>query len=123
MEGRGYRDLMVWQRAMELAEVCYRAAELMSGVDRYGLPSQIERAASSIPANIAEEYGRTHRGDYLHHLPVARGSLFELGTHLILAVRIGRLQRKNAVRAWQLADEVSRILTALILSLNDAKPA
>ena len=70
---RHYRDLEVWQKAMDLVEQVYRLAKALPPEERYGLTSQIQRAAVSIPANIAEGHGRLHRGDYVHHLSMARG--------------------------------------------------
>src|SRR4051794_13107943 len=78
---RTYRQLDVWQRAIELTEEVYRLAAQFPTTERYGLTSQIQRAAVSIAANIAGGYGRTARGDYLQHLSIARGSLMEVETH------------------------------------------
>ena len=90
---RHYRDLEVWQRAMDLVEQVYRIAKTLPAEERYGLTSQIQRAAVSIPANVAEGHGRTHRGDYLHHLSIARGSLAELETQLAEGERLTAVVR------------------------------
>src|SRR5438128_2288659 len=73
-----YRDLRVWQLSMQLAEDCYRLTRSFPREETFGLTSQIRRASSRIPANIAEGYGRSHRGEYLQFLRVAQGSLKEL---------------------------------------------
>ena len=86
--------------------------------ERYGLASQMQRAAVSIPANIAEGYGRLHRGDYVHHLSIARGSLAELETHITIAVRLDFVQRESALPLWDMTQNVGQMLTKLIQSLN-----
>src|SRR5688500_1847747 len=86
-----YRDLRLWQAAMDLGVESYRVGELMPSRERFGLVAQIRRAAVSIPANIAEGHGRLRRGEYLHHLSIARGALKELETLLALAERLGYL--------------------------------
>ncbi|MEM8736857.1 MAG: four helix bundle protein [Planctomycetota bacterium] len=116
MESKGYRDLKVWQRAMELAEEIYRLTDTMPDTERYGLISQMQRSAVSIASNIAEGHSRSHEGDFLKHLSYARGSLSELETQLTLAVRVNRLHREEAVSAWawDLSQEVGKMLTALM---------
>lgn len=104
---------------MELAEACYTLGDLLPDAEKFGLRSQVQRAAASIPANIAEGYGRSHQGDYLRHLSIARGSLMELETHLILAVRVKKLQREQTIPAWKLAQEVGKMLTQLIRSMSE----
>jgi four helix bundle protein len=78
----------------------------------------MQRAAVSIAANIAEGNGRSHRGDYLHHLSIARGSLTELETHLLVACRLGFLTSRDAALASRLAGEVGSMLTALQRALG-----
>src|SRR5689334_15063728 len=82
---RGYRELTAWQVAMELVVVAHRVADSLPTTQRFALADQIRRSAISIPANIAEGYGRLHRGDYVRHLSIARGSACELETHLEVA--------------------------------------
>lgn len=84
-----YRDLLVWQRNMALAEGCYHLTRDFPREEVYGMTSQVRRSAVSIPANIAEGYGRESRGEYVQFLRVAQGSLKELETHLLLAQRVG----------------------------------
>ena len=114
-----YRDLTVWQKATDLVVCAYRLTSGFSEDERFGLTSQARRAAVSIPANIAEGYGRTHRGDYLRHLSVARGSLAELETHLVIAGRLGLVQREDTLETWGLAQEVGKMLNKLIESLKE----
>ncbi len=115
---KSYRDLEVWQKSMDLVVAVYTLAADFPAQERYGLTSQIQRAAVSIPANIAEGYGRKHRGDYLHHLSMARGSLAELETHLTLAVRLEFAGRERVVEVWNLSQDVGKMLTKLIASLE-----
>ena len=86
---QSYRDLRVWQEGMTLAETCYRLTQPFPKAELYGMTSQIRRSAVSIPANIAEGYGRENRGEFIQFLRVAQGSLKELETHLLLALRVG----------------------------------
>jgi four helix bundle protein len=74
---RSYRDLIVWQKAMDLVVESYRLSRLLPKSEVYGLGSQLQRAAVSVPANIAEGQGREHLGEYVHHLSIANGSLME----------------------------------------------
>ena len=83
-----YRELRVWGEGMNLAELCYHLTKMFPKEEIYGLASQIRRAAASVPANIAEGYGRENRGDYVQFLRVAQRSLKELETHLILSERV-----------------------------------
>jgi len=115
---KSYRDLVVWQKAMDLVEVIYRLSDLFPQHEQYGLRSQIRDAVVSVPSNIAEGYARTHRGDYRRHLSIASGSLAETETQLILAVRLSYLERDATVPAWDVAQEVSRMLGSLRRSLQ-----
>ena len=115
---RSYKDLDVWQIAMSLAESCYRATADFPREEMYGMTAQIRRAAASIPANIAEGYGRDQTGPFMQFLRIAQGSARELETHLILAGRV-RLLRSDALSG--LLDEcerVSKMLRSLIRSLE-----
>lgn len=78
---RSYRDLIIWQRGMLLAEDCWRLTRSYPKEELFGMTSQIRRSATSVPANIAEGYGRESRGDYIYFLRVSQGSLKELETH------------------------------------------
>ena len=115
---RSYRDLIVWQRAMDLVALAYEAARTFPPAERFELSRQLQRAAVSIPANIAEGHARIHRGDYLHHLSFALGSLTELETHLAIAERLGYVASQDVAAARELADHVGRMLTSLIRRLR-----
>jgi len=111
---RSYRDLLVWQKGMDLAAEVYRLSRLWPKEELYGLTSQVRRAAASIPANIAEGYGRQSAASYAQFLKIARGSLRELETHLLLADRVGLAPRGNGGEALVRADELGRMLASLI---------
>src|ERR1041384_3393031 len=88
---RSHRDLIVWQKAMDLVMSVYKFTDDFPKRETFGLCSQIRRAATSIPANIAEGQGRRLPGEFLQFLGNARGSLLELDTHLEVALRLGML--------------------------------
>lgn len=120
MATRTYRDILVWQRAMDLVEAAYKMSDRFPEEERFGLTSQLRRAAVSVPANIAEGYGRTHRGDYLHHLSIARGSLAELETHVAIAVRLGFAKREDALLVWEIAQDVGKMLRSMVQTMQQA---
>ena len=107
---RTYRDLSVWQRAMDLVVLAYQKSKQLPKDELYGLTSQIRRAATSIPANIAEGQGRRFTSEFLHFLGVARGSLLELETHLLASQRLGFLNGSDVNECLEPAGEVSRML-------------
>ena len=118
---RSYRDLRVWQKGVDLVVVCYQLAKKLPPDERFGLISQIQRAAVSIPANIAEGYARRTRGDYVHHLAIASGSLAELETHWTVVVRLGFLQERELESFVAAANELGRMLEVLMQKLRAKK--
>lgn len=110
---KGYTDLQVWQKGMDLAAMVYAITTAMPDTERFGMISQMQRASSSVPANIAEGYQRGTRKDYARFISTARGSLAEVETFLRLAVRVGHLTDDQALPSLALADELSRMLTRL----------
>jgi four helix bundle protein len=113
-----HRDLIVWQKAMELVVACYRVTARFSKSELYGLTSQLQRAAVSVPANIAEGKGRGATGAYLNHLSIAAGSLAELDTHIGVAERLGYIRQTDSQTLTSQLEEVGRILTGLRKSLD-----
>lgn len=113
-----YRQLKVWSLGMDIAEACYRLTRKVPKEERFGLTSQIQRSSSRIPANIAEGYGRGSRGEYLQFLRIARGSLNELETHLLLAVRVDVAQEVEVCPILATCEEESKMLGSLIKSLG-----
>ncbi len=118
MEIKCYRDLLVWQKAIDLVINCYELTTQFPKSELYGLSSQIRRAAVSIPANIAEGHGRDYLGDFMHHLSIAAGSLMELETHIIIAGKLKYLDSETVERVLQNTDEISRMLKGLKKSLQ-----
>jgi four helix bundle protein len=110
MAAKSYENLQTWQRGMELVCEVYRVAKHLPPDERFGLISQLRRAAVSIPANVAEGSGRHARKELLYHLSVARGSLKELETLLSIAERLDYLTKAQVVVARELCDHVSRLL-------------
>ncbi len=108
-----HRDLVVWQKAMDLAVLTYEITRAFPRSELYGLSSQLTRAAASVPANIAEGRTRSTSRDYAHFLHIARGSLAEVETFIELAVRLGYVTEALAEKAFGLADEIGRMLLAL----------
>jgi four helix bundle protein len=108
-----HRDLIVWQKAMDLAVSVYKLCSLFPAEERFRLTAQITRAASSVPANIAEGHARGSRKDYANFLAIAKGSLMETETFLTLAVRLQYLSSAQAERPQQLITEISKMITAL----------
>ena len=123
-QSTGHRDLVVWQKAMDLVIECYRISDRFPRSEDFGLRLQLRRASVSVPANIAEGRGRTGVGEYLHHLSIAHGSLKELETHLEISRRLGYLTPEVLADVQGRLDEVGRLLGGLIRKLRAtaAKP-
>ncbi|PYS25252.1 MAG: diversity-generating retroelement protein bAvd family protein [Acidobacteria bacterium] len=117
-----YRDLKVWQKAIDLVVECYRYSTAFPKSETYGLSSQIRRAASSIPANIAEGYGRGSRKEYVQFLLVAQGSLKELETHLIISERLHYCTSAQTELLLAHTAEIGRMLYTLIRKLRPPTP-
>lgn len=113
-----YRDLTAWQRAMDLTVECYRLTGRFPRTETYGLASQLQRAAVSVPANIAEGAGREHTREYIHHAAYAHGSLLEVETHLLLASRVGYLTPGDIEPLLATSGEIGRMLRGLIAALE-----
>ena len=110
---QSHRDLIVWQKAMDLAEVVYGLAAKFPHNEMYRLVSQTTRAVVSVPANIAEGNARGTKRDYANFLSVAKGSLMETETFLMLAVRLKYITQAEASAAFGLVSEISKMLTSL----------
>ncbi|MFA6966922.1 four helix bundle protein [Bosea sp. (in: a-proteobacteria)] len=118
MSIQSYRDLRVWQEAMTLAELVYVLTKQFPKDELFGLTSQMRRASVSVPANIAEGYGRESTGAYVQFLRVSQGSLKELETHALLANRVGILSEQDTIGLLSLAESTGKMLRALIRSLE-----
>ena len=118
----GYRDLIAWQKAMDLADLVYDACLGWPADERYGLTSQTKRAAISIPANIAEGKGRGTPGDFARFLDTSYGSLCELETLLYLANRRGFIDRMTRDRLLARSTEVARLIHGPLRHLRPSSP-
>ena len=115
---KSFRDLLVWQKAMDLAELIYRLAKHMPRTEEYRLTGQLLRAAASVPANIAEGHMRGTRKDYAHFVTIARGSLAELETQVLMAERLGYVPKTELTQLLTRTDELGKMLRGLQKSLK-----
>jgi four helix bundle protein len=113
-----YQELIVWQRAMELAVEVYRVSRTFPKEEVYGLTSQMRRAAVSVPSNVAEGQGRLNPKEFRQFLGQARGSLLEVETQVELAHRLGFLSEVDLRALMQRTQEVLRLLNGLISKLD-----
>jgi four helix bundle protein len=113
-----FQDLIVWQRAIELNLAIYKMTASFPAGERFGLTNQLRRAAVSVASNIAEGYGRSTKGEYVQFLGHARGSNCEVQTQLVIAKALGFGSESDGVVAQRLADEVGRMLVAMISKLR-----
>lgn len=116
-----YRDLVVWQRSMDLAQGIYALTSEFPKQEEYRLTSQMVRAAISIPANIAEGHMRNTRKDYGNFVGIARGSAAELETFLILTGRMKFAPRETVAAVLKQTEEISRMLNTLRRKLSSPK--
>ena len=115
---QGYKDLIAWQKAMDMVAEVYHLTADYPKDERFGLVSQTRRAAVSVPSNIAEGYGRQTRREYVQFVHISRGSANEVETQLLVAVRLGFVAAEQARSAVDLILEVQRILKGLVTSLT-----
>jgi len=118
---KNYRDLDVWHKSMDLVVNCYNVTKLFPKHELYGLTSQLQRAAVSVPANIAEGRQRQHRKEFRQFLSIAQGSLAELETHLEIAVRLGYTDTKHTTKINEQTQRVSRMLHGLKIALAEKR--
>ncbi|TRU08217.1 MAG: four helix bundle protein [Microcystis sp. Msp_OC_L_20101000_S702] len=116
---QSYRDLRVWQEAVNLAESCYRLTKTFPKEELYGMTTQIRRASVSIAANIAEGYGRKTRGEYIQFLYIAQGSLKELENHWLISQRVELASSQSVNPILNQCESVGQLLLTLIRSLEN----
>ena len=114
-----YRDLLVWQQGMDLAVLAYEITNSWPRDELYGLTSQVRRSAASIPANIAEGYGRESPASYQNFLRIAQGSTKELETHLLIASRIKLASEAETEPLLAMSESVGKLIRLLIRSLQN----
>jgi four helix bundle protein len=115
-----YRDLVVWQKAIELTVCVYQITRAFPRDEMYGLISQMRRASVSVASNIAEGRGRLSPAEFRHFLGLAQGSIYELQTQLIVATKLSMMSTKEFDSAAILSNEISKMLTAFIQTLNSS---
>ena len=118
--GEGFRDLVVWQKAMELVQETYRIVKKLPKEETYALSDQMRRAAVSIPSNIAEGQVRNSTKEFVNFLSIARGSNAELYTQLMICVQLGYLTKEEISKALLMSEETGKMLKTLIQRLNNA---
>ena len=118
MDFRDYRDLKVWQESLDLVVAVYATANVFPKSEAFGLVSQLQRAAVSIPSNIAEGHARDSTKDFLRFISIAMGSLAELETQLILSVRLNYLEQEKLADLMARTNEIGRMLRGLQASLR-----
>jgi four helix bundle protein len=123
MAGKSYRDLDVWREAMDFVVECYRMTGTFPKTEGYGLTSQLQRAAVSIPANIAEGQGRQHDKEFLQHLAIAYGSLAEVETHIQIARRLEYADGEKENQMLERAARIGRMLNGLRKSIEEKIPS
>ena len=113
-----YRDLIVWQKSMNLVTLLYQLTKQFPDDEKFGLTSQIKRSSVSIPSNIAEGYGRSSRKEYVRFLEIARGSLYEFQTQLEIATNLNFIDIVATKEIFELGIEVEKMLNSLIKKLK-----
>lgn len=115
---KNYRDLVVWQKAMDLTTMLYQIVRKLPKEETYALSDQMRRAAISIPSNIAEGFGRNSTKEYTHFLYITKGSVCELETQLMLCVRIEYLTEIEIQPIMILLEEIGKMITTITKNLN-----
>jgi len=118
MKSSNFRDLMVWQKAMDLTVEIYLLVKHLPKEENYALSDQMRRAAVSVPSNIAEGHGRDSAKEFVRFLSMARGSLRELSTQLEICIRLQYLNESNTLTSNTLITEVDKMLTSLATKLT-----
>ena len=118
MSIKGYQDLEVWQKAMDLVVVCYQATRDFPKSEVYGLASQLQRAAVSIPANIAEGRERKYSKEFVQHLSIAYSSMAELETHIQIAQRLNYINSAKTKQLLEKTAEIGRMINGLRKSIE-----
>lgn len=116
---RSYRDLEVWKKAMDLVVICYKITRKFPRSEIYGLTSQLQRAAVSIPSNIAEGHQRQYRKEFLQHLSIAYASLAELETDIEIARRLDYIAEDQTNNVFAQASEIGRMINGLRKSITN----
>lgn len=114
-----FRDLLIWQKAMNLVTKCYQITQTFPKDEQFGLTSQIRRCSISIPSNIAEGFGRSSNKDYHRFLNIAMGSLFEFQTQIEIAFNLGYITEMEFNIIYEDSREVERMLSSFLLKVKN----
>lgn len=117
-EIQNVKDLRIWQRSMELAVGSYRATSTFPVDEKFGLTAQIRRAATSVPANIAEGFGRWNQREFARFLAIANGSLRELETHFLIAGSLGYTNPESLKKLLKSIDDLSKMMFGLLTRIR-----
>ena len=116
-----YKDLIAWQKGILLVKHIYKLTSIFPGEEKFGLISQLRRAAVSVPSNIAEGQARRTTGDFIHFISNAEGSVAEVETQLIIAVELSFCSQAQAETCFSVNDELRRMLNALRRGLESKR--
>lgn len=114
----GYKNLIVWQKSMDLVDEVYKLTRLLPKEETFALSNQMRRACVSIPSNIAEGYERSTQKEYANFLTIARASRAELETQILICIRQGYFKKEDAQKALDLCNEIKKILTTILLKIS-----
>jgi four helix bundle protein len=118
---KSYKDLLVWQQAVDLAVLCYKLSKTFPKEDLFGITSQLRRSSASVAANIAEGHGRESSASFVQFLRISQGSLKETETHIIIAGKLSLGHREDLLAALASCDEIGKMIRALIRAIQDKK--
>ena len=118
MKVKSYRDLIVWQKSVDLVTEVYKILRSFPEEEKFGLTSQLKRSCISIPSNIAEGYGRKYIKDYVRFLQISRGSLFEMQTQIQISINLGCTTEKQINTILETSVEIEKMLNTLIKKLT-----
>ena len=118
---QSYRDLVVWQKGIELAKLLYPLTAKLPTEEKFGLVSQIRRAAVSVPSNVAEGQARHTTGEFIQFISHAEGSVAELDTQLYLSVELGFVSPEQATPSFELIGDLRRMLNGLRRKLEPSR--
>lgn len=115
---KSYKDLLIWQKGIQIVKEVYMLCKLLPNDELYGLQSQLKRASISIPSNIAEGYGRNYTKNYKQFLAFSRGSLLEVETQIIIAIELNYISAEKCNKVLDLINEENKMLNAFINSIK-----
>lgn len=116
---KNYRDLIIWQKSMDLVEEIYKITSFLPNEEKFGLSLQLKRAAVSIPSNIAEGFERNTTKDYIKFLSIAKASRAEVETQLLICQRLKFVNEEITKNTFELFDEIKRMIIAMFKNINN----